>query len=589
MWPSQRLASNDLESAGQGVAQARRRDRRGIRPIVTLLEERFLLSTLNLTVTTLADPSGPTGTVSLRQAIVTANADTIDSQENINFAASLAGTIDLTTALPNLANNISINGPGASVLTVQRDSSAAQFSVFTIGIGNASLDSSRTVSLSGMTIADGLANYGGGISNGSTLILDHIAIINNEAVYSGGGIISGSCPLTVTECTFSHNSANWSGGGIFNSGGPLTVTDSIFQNNIASGRGGGISSQYLHDSSDSPVTVTGSTFTGNSSGDSGGGIFNDFSPLTVTNDTFTNNSAVYGPDVCSGIMASQAIDFGPLANQTYGVSPIMLAATDTSNLPISYQVMSGPATISGDTLTVTGVGLIDVEASQAGDPTYIMPTHVDTSFTVTPATAVVSITPISGITYNGAPQETAGYSVTGVNGATLPSSDFTDTTVHTNAGTYVDNWEFADPSYATQFGTVTTTIAPAIAIINVTAYNVNYDGNQHTAIETATGINGINLNDDLVLVNTSHTNAGDYYVDNWTFIDPTGNYASATGIVHDNIAQINATIAITGYNIPYDGNPHIVAGIATGLGGTAIQETSGYGLEIPLDDAHTNH
>ena len=45
MWPSQRLASNDLESAGQGEAQARRRDRRGIRPIVTLLEERFLLST----------------------------------------------------------------------------------------------------------------------------------------------------------------------------------------------------------------------------------------------------------------------------------------------------------------------------------------------------------------------------------------------------------------------------------------------------------------------------------------------------------------------------------------------------------------
>ena len=82
-WPSQRLASIGPES-GQGPAQARRRDRRGIRPIVTLLEERFLLSTLNLTVTTLADPSGPTGTVSLRQAINTANADTIDSQENIN-------------------------------------------------------------------------------------------------------------------------------------------------------------------------------------------------------------------------------------------------------------------------------------------------------------------------------------------------------------------------------------------------------------------------------------------------------------------------------------------------------------------------
>ena len=44
MWPSQRRASIGLES-WQGVAQARSRDRRGIRPIVTLLEERFLLST----------------------------------------------------------------------------------------------------------------------------------------------------------------------------------------------------------------------------------------------------------------------------------------------------------------------------------------------------------------------------------------------------------------------------------------------------------------------------------------------------------------------------------------------------------------
>ena len=69
-----------------------------------------MLSTLNLTVTTLADPSSPTGTVSLRQAINTANADTIDSLVNINFAAGLHGTIDLTTALPNLANNISIMG-----------------------------------------------------------------------------------------------------------------------------------------------------------------------------------------------------------------------------------------------------------------------------------------------------------------------------------------------------------------------------------------------------------------------------------------------------------------------------------------------
>src|SRR5208337_584752 len=43
MWPSQRLASIGLDSR-QRKSRARRRDRRGIRPIVTLLEERTLLS-----------------------------------------------------------------------------------------------------------------------------------------------------------------------------------------------------------------------------------------------------------------------------------------------------------------------------------------------------------------------------------------------------------------------------------------------------------------------------------------------------------------------------------------------------------------
>ena len=129
MWPSQRLASISLES-WQRKAQVRRRDRRtrGVRPIVTLLEERTLLSQLSLTVNTLADdPSGNIpGYTTLRDAIIQANAST-DSQEVINFASGLQGTIDLTQALPDLKNNIDLEGPGAKNLTVQRDSSAARF------------------------------------------------------------------------------------------------------------------------------------------------------------------------------------------------------------------------------------------------------------------------------------------------------------------------------------------------------------------------------------------------------------------------------------------------------------------------------
>ncbi len=122
--------------AGHRTWRRDQRDKR-VRPTLTLLEERTLLSTLNLTVTTLADdPVTPiSGQTTLRDAITQANAST-DSQEVISFASVLQGTIDLTQGLPNLANNITINGPGASNLTVQRDSSAAQFSVFTVDNGS---------------------------------------------------------------------------------------------------------------------------------------------------------------------------------------------------------------------------------------------------------------------------------------------------------------------------------------------------------------------------------------------------------------------------------------------------------------------
>ena len=51
-------------------------------------------------------------------------------------------------------------------------------------------------------------------------------------------------------------------------------------------------------------------------------------------------------------------------------SAYTLSATTTSGLPITYAIVSGPGTIDGDILTVTGAGDIVVRASQAGDGVY---------------------------------------------------------------------------------------------------------------------------------------------------------------------------------------------------------------------------
>jgi hypothetical protein len=49
--------------------------------------------------------------------------------------------------------------------------------------------------------------------------------------------------------------------------------------------------------------------------------------------------------------ASQVISFPSISNKTTSDAPFQLAATASSGLPISYTVLSGPATVSGNTIT----------------------------------------------------------------------------------------------------------------------------------------------------------------------------------------------------------------------------------------------
>ncbi len=197
------------------------------------------------TVTTLTDSNDGScgGTCSLRDAITAAG-----SGDTINFQSGLAGTITLGSALPQISVNLTIQGPGASNVTV---SGAQLWRVFTINSG--------TVVLSGLTIADG------GGANGGAIV-----------------IVAGN--LTVSASTFIGNSAiGGSGGGIFNIAGILTVSASTFIGNSASYEGGGIFNE-------STLTVSDSTFSDNSAA-SGGGIFNDAGTLTANNNIFYGNTA----------------------------------------------------------------------------------------------------------------------------------------------------------------------------------------------------------------------------------------------------------------------------------------------------------
>jgi hypothetical protein len=110
-------------------------------------------------------------------------------------------------------------------------------------------------------------------------------------------------------------------------------------------------------------------------------------------------------------VASQTITFAPPSVVTYGVAPIALNATASSGLAVSYSVSSGPGTLSGSTLTVTGAGTIVVVASQSGNSTYPAATPVTANIVVNPASLVVTANNLSRAANTANP--TLSYTVTG--------------------------------------------------------------------------------------------------------------------------------------------------------------------------------
>ena len=188
---------------------------------------------------------------------------------------------------------------------------------------------------------------------------------------------------------------------------------------------------------------------------------------------------------------------------------------------------------------------------------------------ITSPTVTCTVTPYA-VLYDGVAHTATG-SCTGIGGVAVAGLNLTGTT-HTNAGDYpTDTWTFTDPAgnYTSTTGTVHDSITKPTVTCTVTPYATPYDGSSHTATGYCLGTGGVNVAG-IDFSGTTHTDAGDYAGDTWTFTDPAGIYTSATGTVHDSITKIKATCSINGYNVTYDGSAHSATGNCTGLGGAGV-------------------
>lgn len=90
-----------------------------------------------------------------------------------------------------------------------------------------------------------------------------------------------------------------------------------------------------------------------------------------------------GPRTVQAVFApktSQTITFPNPGDRAIGSPPFALGATSSAGLPISYAVLSGPAIVNGDQLQINGPGAVSVQASQAGDATYLAAPSVTQTF-----------------------------------------------------------------------------------------------------------------------------------------------------------------------------------------------------------------
>lgn len=79
----------------------------------------------------------------------------------------------------------------------------------------------------------------------------------------------------------------------------------------------------------------------------------------------------------------QSISFPPVGTKLTTDPPFALNASATSGLPISYSVISGPASVNGNMVTLNGTpGTVIIQADQAGNGTYDPAAPVTNSFAV---------------------------------------------------------------------------------------------------------------------------------------------------------------------------------------------------------------
>ena len=192
--------------------------------------------------------------------------------------------------------------------------------------------------------------------------------------------------------------------------------------------------------------------------------------------------------------ATPALAFTAIAAHTFGDAAFTVSATSASAGAVTYSVTSGPATIAGNSVTITGVGTVVLGASQAATTNYTA-ASASTSFTVNPETPTLTFAAIPTHIFGDAPFTVSATSAS--SGAVTYSVTSGPATIAgnmvtiTGGGTVVlGASQAASGNYGTATGSVSFTVSPATATLSFAAIPTHTFGDAPFAVSATSASSG---------------------------------------------------------------------------------------------------
>jgi hypothetical protein len=113
--------------------------------------------------------------------------------------------------------------------------------------------------------------------------------------------------------------------------------------------------------------------------------------LTITDNSGGTTGAMRSISLSgTGVQIPPTLTFS-VGPQTFGEAPFMVSASSNSSGGITYSLVSGPAMVNGNTVTLIGAGSVKLEASQAASGEYLADTAFAT-FTVSQGAQTITFT-----------------------------------------------------------------------------------------------------------------------------------------------------------------------------------------------------